>query len=321
MEQRMHVLVVQVQKELDDRDRALQKMNLMLEQAQNISPKSWTPKSQMDYIELSNSFQQLPGASLDDEQTETDEEDEIPSERFVWDVDDDVDVDGAHECLHFADTKCFRAFAAFGIAVNSALAAAEIHNPSATPSWIHRAVVCCCVVEVLCRLYFTHHHPSQGRVHRMMFNAFDFLSVASGFVEQWLLPTNLLGPRHFLQGMQLLRTFRLFSMMPRLQCGFSSRFKFVEGSTFQGFMGAVIAFNSITLGLETDNHWDGWAYFENILLVIYTVELVLNILHHGSFFISTINSDVLLNLIDLTIVTSSVLDSWVLPCSLVFPLQ
>lgn len=86
-----------------------------------------------------------------------------------------------------------------------------------------------------------------------------------------------------------------------------------EQPKFQSFIGGVIAFNSLLMGLETDIKWDGWFYIEQVLLCVYVFELGVSLKRKGLRYFSWQSPDFTWNYLDFTIVTTSVGDSWVSP--------
>merc|ERR1740139_146225 len=101
--------------------------------------------------------------------------------------------------------------------------------------------------------------------------------------------------------LRLLRLFRVFKI---IRVFVDTDLSWAEGPMFQSFIGCVIAFNSILMGLETDVEWAGWFYIEQVLLSIYVFELAVRLKGSGVFFISRSNPDIVWNTLDFAIVVS-----------------
>jgi len=86
----------------------------------------------------------------------------------------------------------------------------------------------------------------------------------------------------------------------------------VDSDRFQGLSGFVIFINAILIGMETDIHSWLWFYFEQMLLSFFTFELVVRIARHGSQFFKN-EEDRVWNVFDFSIVTSGVVDQWLVP--------
>jgi len=87
----------------------------------------------------------------------------------------------------------------------------------------------------------------------------------------------------------------------------------VEDDNFQGFVGLVIFCNIAVLWGETDApQLAMWAVFDNIFLVIFLVEIVLRIMHHGlaGYFCG---KEMMWAMLDTTIVALGIFDLWITP--------
>lgn len=111
----------------------------------------------------------------------------------------------------------------------------------------------------------------------------------------------------------LLRVVRLLQLVKTIRLILSFDLSWTEEPWFQSFIGGVIVFNSLLMGLETDIEWEGWFYIEQFLLVIYSFELLVRLKKQGVFFLRGTNPDVVWNWLDFAIVVSSAVDSWAMP--------
>lgn len=84
-------------------------------------------------------------------------------------------------------------------------------------------------------------------------------------------------------------------------------FPFVDGEKFQYGMGAVIFLNCIMIGIETDHDDALLRLSEDVLLVVFVLELMARWWHIGGDFPSKSG-----NVIDILVVSTSVVDQWIL---------
>merc|ERR1719387_478812 len=113
--------------------------------------------------------------------------------------------------------------------------------------------------------------------------------------------------------LSLLRLLRLVRVLKIVRVFLEIDLSWTEQPMFQSFIGGVIAFNALLMGLETDYDWSGFIYIEQVLLCIYVFELSVRLKRFGLFFLSWNNDDITWNALDSLIVSSSVLDSWLVP--------
>eukprot|EP00747_Dinoflagellata_sp_TGD_P208562 gnl/TRDRNA2_/TRDRNA2_82030_c0_seq1.p1 gnl/TRDRNA2_/TRDRNA2_82030_c0~~gnl/TRDRNA2_/TRDRNA2_82030_c0_seq1.p1 ORF type:complete len:623 (+),score=119.86 gnl/TRDRNA2_/TRDRNA2_82030_c0_seq1:119-1870(+) len=86
---------------------------------------------------------------------------------------------------------------------------------------------------------------------------------------------------------------------------------FVEASWFQRLIGVVILVNVVLIGVEIEAPSPIFWYIEQILLIIFVLEILSRMAHHGWFFLS---AEVRLgNMLDALIVGAGVFDSWLMP--------
>mmetsp|Transcript_107203 Transcript_107203/g.313478 ORF Transcript_107203/g.313478 Transcript_107203/m.313478 type:complete len:616 (-) Transcript_107203:170-2017(-) len=157
-----------------------------------------------------------------------------------------------------------------------------------------------------CNLFF-------GNCSRVWWSWLDLSIVASGVLDQWLLP--LVIPPDKLSAMSFfaaLRIFRVLRVLRLFKVFFSGDMSWTEKPPFETFMAGVIAVNSVTMWLELDYAWPIWPYVENIFLIIYTFELVARMRYLGCRFF-TDPKTVVWNSLDTVMVVGGALDLWLVP--------
>jgi len=97
---------------------------------------------------------------------------------------------------------------------------------------------------------------------------------------------------------------------------FKSDLSWADGAVFQSFIMAVIGFNAILMGIEIETReYDFvWFYVEQLLLMIFTFELVVRLKKSGrDFFVDRKENAFAWNWLDFIIVVGGVIDQWMLP--------
>ena len=141
----------------------------------------------------------------------------------------------------------------------------------------------------------------------------DTTVVLAGVMDEWVVPF-LPGEPQPLKGcLQALRLLRIFRVLKVLRIFFEADLAWTEEASFQSFIGLVIIANSLMMGLETDVHWGGWFFIEQVLLAVYVFELAVRLKRFGFLYLSWGNSDFVWNLLDFVIVATSVCDTWAVP--------
>mmetsp|Transcript_68479 Transcript_68479/g.164444 ORF Transcript_68479/g.164444 Transcript_68479/m.164444 type:complete len:731 (+) Transcript_68479:86-2278(+) len=178
--------------------------------------------------------------------------------------------------------------------------------------------LCWYIIEICLRVLRRGSEFFIGYKKEVAWNWLDIFIVASGVAEQWLLPVlfaEASGHHHILGGLRILRLLRVMRMARILRAAnrlWNSDLSWVEGNKFHMCIVAVIGLNALTFGLELDNPWSGWSWLENMFLVIYTLELVGRLKHHGrNFFFDKHERG--WNILDLTIYIFGVTDQWLKP--------
>merc|ERR1719379_1987392 len=82
---------------------------------------------------------------------------------------------------------------------------------------------------------------------------------------------------------------------------------------FQLFIMGTIAANSLIMSFESDfPDWAGWFYVEQVLLIIFSFELLVRLRHWGCRFFYH-ESDIAWNWLDFIIVFGGIIDQWLMP--------
>jgi len=207
--------------------------------------------------------------------------------------------------------------------VNIVTMVLETDDPSKkdTLFWLDQAMMSFYVFELIARGIFFRRKFLFGPVRYVLWNYLDCVVVVAGVTDQWLMPclTGALEGHTLQSTLQLLRLLRVFRVLKIVRIFRETDLSWTEEARFQTFIGAVITFNSLLMGVETDIEWGGWFYIEQVLLSIYVFELAVRLKRFGFFFISWKNRDFAWNVLDSVIVVSSTMDTWIIP--LVFVLR
>jgi len=144
-------------------------------------------------------------------------------------------------------------------------------------------------------------------------NILDLVVVTSGVVDQWIMPLLRisLNTRSLYEALRLLRVLRVLKVVRII---LEADLTWTEGTAFQTFIATVITFNTIIMGLEADYpHASMFFFIEQGLLLIYVFELVARIKRARCMDFFWRSEDVHWNVLDFTIVVSSVSDQWLMP--------
>uniref|UniRef100_A0A7S4VGZ0 EF-hand domain-containing protein n=1 Tax=Alexandrium monilatum TaxID=311494 RepID=A0A7S4VGZ0_9DINO len=151
-----------------------------------------------------------------------------------------------------------------------------------------------------------------GEFSTVVFNWLDLIIVVSGTVE-FVVGLRSGGHTSYLGALRVLRVARLARVFKIVRFFIQSDMSWAEGPAFQSVMMAVIAFNTILMGLEVQYEDCGvWPLTEQILMVIYVFELMVRLKVAGCGFFSD-SKDIMWNWLDLIIVMGGVIDLWLMP--------
>eukprot|EP00931_Biecheleriopsis_adriatica_P044464 TRINITY_DN25436_c0_g3_i2.p1 TRINITY_DN25436_c0_g3~~TRINITY_DN25436_c0_g3_i2.p1 ORF type:complete len:694 (+),score=109.66 TRINITY_DN25436_c0_g3_i2:80-2083(+) len=215
----------------------------------------------------------------------------------------------------FVETWWFQLVAAAVIIFNTVLIVMESGSKKVEDDmyWVDQAILTFYVFELLARVCLWKLRIIFGPTQVLLWSFLDFLVIGAAMLDQWVLPYLRITPigtvAKLLGISRLLRMLRVFKVIWFV---LEWDLSWTEDNRFQSFIGAVITFNALLMGFETDYDWSGWKVIENILLVIYVFELLVRLKRLGMHFFSFDNPDIVWNLLDLVIVCSSAGDSWVM---------
>jgi voltage-gated sodium channel len=220
---------------------------------------------------------------------------------------------------HWIESGRFQLFSAAVIVLNVITMVLEANDPSNKTILlvVDQLMLCFYIFELISRSYLFRFQLLFGPRHVVAWNMLDVIVVAAGIFDQWLIP--LMGDgvariqplRWTLQGLRMLRVLRVLKVF---RIFLEADLSWTEEPLFQSVIGAVILFNSVLMGVETDVVWRGWFYIEQVLLAIYVFELAVRLKAQGvRRFLSCHNADFVWNWLDVCIVGSAVLDTWVMP--------
>lgn len=172
------------------------------------------------------------------------------------------------------------------------------------------------VFELTIKIWHHKSHFFIGQLMAVSWNWLDFFIVASGVIDQWLMPL-VVGSEHsggsVLSCLRLLRLFRILRFLKILKAFLVSDLSWIgESKTFDLFMSSVVAFNGLTISFELDIPWSGWFWVDNCFLVIYAFDVALRLKRWGCYFFVH-PADIYWNWLDFVVVGAGMLDSWLMP--------
>jgi len=223
--------------------------------------------------------------------------------------------------LRFVETTSFHLLSASVVLLNSFLISLVEQEPQREAEFpaLDHAILCFYVFELLSRMLLFRKAFLYGPRNLVIWNLLDVTVVTAGVIDQWLFPLLQVTPRGPLRRiLMILRLLRLLRVLKIVRLFFAADLSWAESPKFQSFIAIVITCNSLLMGLETDIKWGGWAVIEDVLLVIYSFELAVQLKRNGLYYLSPNNPDFNWNLLDFTIVVSSVADAWVIPIIKIF---
>mmetsp|Transcript_116707 Transcript_116707/g.371299 ORF Transcript_116707/g.371299 Transcript_116707/m.371299 type:complete len:727 (-) Transcript_116707:332-2512(-) len=240
----------------------------------------------------------------------------------MWDPlqwrDDEAELADESCLLRLMESGWFQVMTASIVLINIVTVVLELNKPSMRDVLFipDSITLCFYICELLGRMIALKHRFLFGESCQVLWNVLDLVVVVAGILDQWLECVVKVKHgsdlAHYLGVLRLLRIARSFKIIRVLV---AADLSWADAPCFQSFIGMVIAFNTLVMGLETDNDWEGWFFIEQILLLIYTFELVVRFKSAGRalFFCG---ADMGWNLLDSSIVVTSAFDSWLLPLAM-----
>eukprot|EP00930_Biecheleria_cincta_P055163 TRINITY_DN41514_c0_g1_i1.p1 TRINITY_DN41514_c0_g1~~TRINITY_DN41514_c0_g1_i1.p1 ORF type:complete len:941 (+),score=218.77 TRINITY_DN41514_c0_g1_i1:85-2907(+) len=155
-------------------------------------------------------------------------------------------------------------------------------------------------------------------------NWLDTVIVFVGILDQWAEPLVLphqdgsSGDNTAVQIIKMLRLARLARILKTVRAFMESDLSWTEGKHFQLFIMGTIAFNSVVMSLESDlPQFAIWFYVEQVLLTIFSFELLVRLRFKGCKFFCD-PDDLVWNWMDFIIVAGGIVDQWLMPCITIF---
>jgi len=241
---------------------------------------------------------------------------------FAEDEDEDEDEEtfqashGEVSCFKFVEAGWFQVLSGCVIIFNTVTVFLEADDAtwSNTLHVPDQIVLCFYIFELFCRVSFFGKRFICGPRLLRFWNGLDVTVVSAGIWDEWVLPFMPVDKDSPLVAVvSMFRMLRLLRVMKIMRILLETDLSWTEAPPFESFIGGVIAFNGLLMGMETDIKWMGWFYIEQVLLVIYVFELVVRLKRYGLGFLSCHNPDITWNFLDFVIVVSSVGDSWMVP--------
>mmetsp|Transcript_114859 Transcript_114859/g.223124 ORF Transcript_114859/g.223124 Transcript_114859/m.223124 type:complete len:876 (+) Transcript_114859:52-2679(+) len=247
---------------------------------------------------------------------------EEPSNGVLEDGQDAADHDSLDDeaaaqpnCWSFVNRAWFLAITAVVIFANAATTFFAMDRPSAEESLFYpeSAMLCFYLFEITARISAFGKVYFCGKWRTSAWNWLDIITVTAGIFDQWINPELHLGGALMGKILTSLRLLRLLRVLKIVRVFLEADLSWAESPMFQSFIGLIIVFNSLVMGLEVDIPWKGWKILEHMLLVVYVFELAVRMKNFGIRFVNPNNPDITWNVLDSLIVCSSVADSWVMP--------
>eukprot|EP00928_Gymnodinium_smaydae_P053823 TRINITY_DN37734_c0_g1_i1.p1 TRINITY_DN37734_c0_g1~~TRINITY_DN37734_c0_g1_i1.p1 ORF type:complete len:764 (+),score=101.69 TRINITY_DN37734_c0_g1_i1:118-2292(+) len=217
--------------------------------------------------------------------------------------------------LPWVESDTFQFLVCSAIAANLVLLVLDViegTHRTLPPNWawfLGSSLLVAYSLEMCMRLI--HFGPCRFLVDRgagAMLNITDGVAVGLGIAHHW-------SHRVALPGVLALRILRLLRGLPREKisdCLFGD-LMWTESASWQWFVGGVISFNAIVMGLETEmpsKHWDS---VENAMLLFFVFEIGMRFRRVGLSHFFSQGDDQFWNCLDTVIVVTGVCDLWLVP--------
>jgi len=166
---------------------------------------------------------------------------------------------------------------------------------------------------VLRMMHFGSHFCSHALDAR--WNVFDFVIVTAGIFDTWVMPRMNheahQASSYWLPLLRLVRVLRFLRIVKLLGVLFRSDLRWTESVAFASVVSAVILGSVVLMGLETDIESRIWEPVNDLVLLFFLFELIVNFRKLGccGFFRS---EDYVWNYLDLFIVVMGAMDQWVI---------
>mmetsp|Transcript_97206 Transcript_97206/g.187365 ORF Transcript_97206/g.187365 Transcript_97206/m.187365 type:complete len:708 (-) Transcript_97206:170-2293(-) len=169
------------------------------------------------------------------------------------------------------------------------------------------------IIELVLKAIYRQQHLICGPPWAVWANWLDVVIVLTGIIELCIELAGVGDAAKYLNYLRALRLFRLARVGKIVVLLLTRDLSWAKSQAFQSFILGIIAFNCILMGFEIEfPHFKYWPVIENILLVIYTFELMLRLRLAGcSFFCEC--KELFWNYLDFIIVAGAIFDQWVRP--------
>lgn len=224
------------------------------------------------------------------------------------------------QCLMWVLSEYFNLTATIVIMSNiGIMLVVEVHpSYKADFFWLNQSFMVFYVMEIVVKTMLLQRGLLFGKLSIVWWNWLDCFIVLTGVLDMWVQPLLViaglipsggagLAVFSYLRMLRLLRILKIIGLFLKSDTSWS------EDPPFQLFIMGVIAFNSVLMGFESDMpDFFAWYYIEQILLFIYTLDILLRLKRWGWVFF-THETDINWNLLDLSIVSGGIVDQWVMP--------
>jgi len=223
-------------------------------------------------------------------------------------------------CLKFVDEDIFIGVTSLVIIINLSTMTLEAIHPRYVKNLclLDQFFLLFYLVELVLKAVYYRQQLLCGPVWKVWSNWLDTVVVAVGLVETWIAPAidddndaSTAGPSY----VNYLRILRLARLLRLVKVFMQSDFAWAEGEFFQSFIMAVIGLNALVMGFEVEMpQYDNlWFYVDQLLLMIFSFELVVRLKRSGCRGFFTSPKDWTWNWLDFIIVMGGVVDEWMLP--------
>lgn len=239
-------------------------------------------------------------------------------------VNEDVVLDPpGPECLLWVRGTTFTTICSAVVIVNLITMGMEIVHPRYKQEFffLDQAVMVFYVTELALKALLYQRDLLIGSCSIVWWNWLDMIIVIVGIFDGWIRPFVMVkSGKHgghqstAVQIIKMLRLARLARILKTVRVFLQSDLAWTEGKEFQLFIMGTIAANSLIMSFESDfpDFW-GWFYVEQILLVIFSFELLVRLRYSGCMFFCN-PSDLAWNWLDFIIVCGGIVDQWLMPC-------
>lgn len=226
------------------------------------------------------------------------------------------------ECLAWMESTAFTLVATSVIVANIVMMVMEFIDADKAKEffWWDQFFMIFYVFELSFKAILWQRRLLIGKIGVVWWNWLDLIIVVTGVMDMYLKPLLIMsgvvhqgassGPS-VLSFLRMLRLARLARILKIVNVFLKSDLSWAEGDVFQSFIMSVIGFNSILMGLEADYpDFFLWFYVEQVLLIIFSFELLVRLKFAGLQFFC---QNVIWNWLDFIIVWGGIVDQWMMP--------